>query len=68
MKKTVYPSMKAYTNESRATHPALLYRDAFQDNYDFPITDPQATTCIPFHNNLSTRIIEKNNFIPNIPK
>lgn len=68
MKKTDYPSMKAYTNESRATHPALLYRDAFQDNYDFPITDPQATTCIPFHNNLSTRIIEKNNFIPNIPK
>ena len=62
-----YPTMQAYTDETRASHPALLYRDAFQDNFDYPIVNPQANTDIPFESNTSSRIMEKNNFVPQMP-
>lgn len=64
--KKSYPTMKAYTDETRASHPAFMYRDAFQDNFDYLIVNPQAHTEMPFTNNLSSRIVEKNNFIPRI--
>lgn len=52
------------TDQSRATHPAWMYRDLEQPNYDFPLFNPQINTCLPFHNNLSTRILEKDYFTP----
>lgn len=64
VKKLVFPTVKAYTDESRASHPAWMYRDLPQTRWEYPLLNPQENTCIPFHNNISSRILEKNNFIP----
>lgn len=60
-----YPtSNKQFTDQSRATHPAWWYRDLEQNNFDYLHMNPQINTCLPFQNNLSTRILEKDYFTP----
>lgn len=60
-----YPSCKsAFTEQSRATHPAWWYRDIEQVDWGYPQLNPQENVCLPFHNNLSTRILEKDYFTP----
>jgi len=60
-----YPSCNAlYTEQSRATNPAWWYRDIEQVDWYYPPLNPQENTCLPFHNNLSTRILEKDYFTP----
>ena len=60
-----YPSCNnTFTQESRATNPAWWYRDLEQVNWYYPQINPQINTCLPFQNNLSTRILEKDNFAP----
>jgi len=54
-----------FTQESRTIAPAWMVRDLEQVNWEYPPIDPQINTCIPFQNNLSTRILEKDYFIPN---
>jgi len=62
-----YPVCKQlFTDQSRATNPAWWYRDLEQVDWDFPLFNPQENTCFPFQNNLSTRILEKDYFIPRI--
>jgi hypothetical protein len=62
-KKVTYPSIQPITDQTRATHPAWTYRDLEQvDWYTLPL-DPQENVCMTFQNNLSTRILEKDNFI-----
>lgn len=63
-KEKMYPTLKPYVDETRATHPAMLYRDLEQVRWEYPLLDPQANTCKPFYNNESTRIIQKNQFVP----
>ena len=53
---------KLCTDESRASHPAWLYRDLEQVNWNYLPLNPQENVCIPFQNNLSTRILEKDYF------
>lgn len=62
-----YPTIKAFTDESRASHPAWMYRDLSQTRWEYPLLNPQENVCYPFHNNVSTRILEKNSFIPKNP-
>jgi hypothetical protein len=50
--------------QSRATHPAWMLRDVEQDNWKMLHFDPQENVFIPFFNNLNTRIIEKDRFVP----
>jgi len=51
-----------YTEQSRAIMPAWTARDLEQvDWYTLPL-NPQENTCIPFMNNLNTRILEKDYF------
>ena len=58
-----YPSMQPTTEQPRATHPAWTARDLEQvDWYTLPL-NPQENTCIRFENNISTRIIQKDNFV-----
>ena len=66
--KISYPSNSAlYTEESRTIMPAWTARDLEQvDWYILPL-NPQENTCMPFQNNLSTRILEKDNFVAQIP-
>jgi len=60
-----YPTCSNLTTEqSRATNPAWWYRDLEQNNFDYPPLNPQANVCLPFQNNLSTRILEKDYFTP----
>ena len=57
----------ALTDESRATHPAWQYR-ALPQNREYPLfLNPQENVCMQFHNNLNTRLLERDNFIPKIP-
>jgi hypothetical protein len=60
-----YPTCNnLYTEQSRAIMPAWTARDLEQvDWYTLPL-DPQENTCLPFQNNLSTRILEKDYHIP----
>jgi hypothetical protein len=60
-----YPSSSNLTTgQSRATNPAWWYRDLEQvDWYTLPL-NPQENTCLPFQNNLNTRILEKDYFTP----
>lgn len=51
-----------YTDESRSTHPSWMYRDLEQSRRYPLILNPQEHVCIPFHNNLSSRILERDNY------
>ena len=60
-----YPTCNTLsTEQSRATNPAWWYRDIEQVDWYYPPLNPQENTCLPFHNNLSTRILEKDYFTP----
>ena len=60
-----YPTCNAlFTEQSRATNPAWWYRDKEQTDWYYPPLNPQENTCLPFQNNLSTRILEKDYFTP----
>ena len=65
--KVNYTSATPFTEQSRATHPAWLYKDLEQVNWGILPLNPQEHTCIPFHNNLSTRILEKDYYTPDYP-
>ena len=63
-----YPSTQpSFVEQSRVTHPAWTYRDLEQTNWYYPQLNPQENVCLPFQNNLSTRILEKNNYVAKIP-
>lgn len=50
------------TDQTRATHPSWLYRDLEQSNR-YPLhLDPQENLFMPFHNYLSTRILERDKY------
>ena len=66
--KVSYPSQAPTTDQSRVTHPAWQFRDLEQVNWMTLPLDPQENICIPFTNNLSTRILEKDNFIAAAPR
>lgn len=60
-----YPSCNVnFTEQSRAVAPAWMVRDKEQNNWQYLPHNPQENTCLPFNNNLSTRIVEKDNFTP----
>jgi len=62
-----YPKCNPFTDQSRVTNPAWWYRDLEQDHkYILPL-NPQENTCKPFHNNLNTRLLEKDYFIAKTP-
>jgi hypothetical protein len=63
-----YPSLKSsVSDETRATHPAWMYRDLEQVNWYYLPLNPQENTCMPFNNNLNTRILEKDYYVPRPP-
>lgn len=48
-----------YVLESRASHPAWMYRTLEQDRWEMPWINPQTNLEAPFHANIQTRILEK---------
>jgi len=64
--KVTYTSNRPGTDQSRSTHPAWMYKDLEQVNWSILPLNPQEHTCIPFHNNLSSRILEKDYWSPKV--
>jgi hypothetical protein len=56
-----------YVEESRASHPAWMYKDLEQTRWENPFINPQDNFEIPFMYDIQTRIIEKNNHVTAIP-
>jgi hypothetical protein len=52
------------TEQSRAIAPAWTFREKEHDNWQYPLFNPQENTCLPFTNNLSTRVLEKDYYTP----
>ena len=62
-----YPSNGSnFTEQPRATHPAWEVRDTEQVDWYYPPLNPQENVCLPFLNNLSTRILEKDYFVAKV--
>ncbi len=55
------------TDQSRATHPARSYRSLPNQPIDIPLLNHQENTCFHFHNNLNTRLLERDNYVPKLP-
>lgn len=67
-KRVHYPTCSnPVTEQSRATNPAWMYKDLEQNHRYILFLDPQENTCIPFQNNLNTRILEKDYFVAKEP-
>lgn len=51
------------TGQPRASHPAWTLRELDSinapNNFNYLLMDPQENTCIPFHNNIASRMVEK---------
>ena len=54
-----YPTCTPFVEQPRATNPAWTARDLEQPHFYHLPLNPQENVCIPFQNNLSTRILEK---------
>jgi len=57
-----YGEINYITDDSRATHPAWTYRDAEMNRWEQPMLNPLDQLEKPFHNNLNTRILERDHF------
>jgi hypothetical protein len=57
-----FPTLQSFVEESRASHPAWMYRDLEQPRWETPIINPQANLEKPFQNNLLTRTLIKDNY------
>tara|TARA_B100000902_G_scaffold399915_1_gene473588 strand:+ start:1422 stop:1922 length:501 start_codon:yes stop_codon:yes gene_type:complete len=64
-----YPTCSAtMTEQSRTTHPAWSYRNPERKiNTDELLNDPQENVALHFHNNINTRLLERDNFKPRFP-
>ena len=61
-----YSSQQPYVQESRASHPAWMYKDLEHPVWEQPIVNPQANLEKPFHDNIQTRILEKDYYKPKV--
>lgn len=52
------------TGQSRTTHPAWRYRGHQRESWSYLPLNPQEHVCIPFQNNLSSRLLEKDYYTP----
>jgi hypothetical protein len=62
-----FASESSFIDESRASHPAWMFRDIEQTRWEEPIINPQANLEKKFVDNVQTRILEKDYFVPSIP-
>jgi len=56
-----FPVSKPFVEESRASHPAWMYRSMEQSKWEVPILNPLFVET-PFQTNIQTRILEKDAF------
>ena len=63
----LYGTANTIIDESRATHPAWMYRDLEQTRWEHPFINPQDNFEQTFPMNIQTRILEKDFFKPKMP-
>jgi len=63
----VYDNVKPFVDESRASHPAWMYRDIEQSRWEYPWINPQDNFERNFNWNVQTRILEKDSYNPRLP-
>lgn len=64
-----YGHLNPFVEESRASHPAWMYKDITVERWEEPWINPQSVGIdAPFHQNIHTRILEKDHFVPVVPK
>lgn len=59
-----YRNAKPMVDESRATHPAWMYKDLEQSRWETPYLNPLNGLEKVFHENIQTRILEKDYYKP----
>lgn len=64
--KLSYPNTNPMVEDSRASHPAWMYRDLEHPRWEEPWTNPQANVEKRFQDNIQTRILEKDFFKGNL--
>jgi hypothetical protein len=62
-----YRNENPYVEESRASHPAWMYKDLEQPRWENPFINPQNNFEIPFAYEVQTRILEKNKHVTHVP-
>jgi hypothetical protein len=62
-----YRSSQPFVEESRASHPAWMFRDLEHSRWETPLLNPLNGLEKGFHENIQTRILEKDLFTPSIP-
>lgn len=60
--KLYYKSHSPFVEQSRATAPAWIFRELVNNRWNHLPVDPQANVEKPFHNNICSRIIEKDDY------
>ena len=66
--KIYYSKLQPFVEESRATHPAWMYKDLEQPRWEAPYLNPLHNIELGFQHNIQTRILEKDYHVPNVPK
>lgn len=59
-----FSSRNPFVEESRSSCPAFVYRELETNRWENPLINPQANLEKQFHDNIQTRILEKDNYIP----
>jgi hypothetical protein len=54
-----FPSSDVHADESRASHPAWMFRDLEHSRWEAPLINPQAHAIKPFAEPIQTRILAK---------
>lgn len=62
-----FPSSNVHVEESRATHPAFMYKDLDHTRWETPFLNPQANLEKRFNHNIQTRILEKDYYVQDTP-
>jgi len=62
-----YSNASPFIEESRSSHPAWMYKDLEQSRWEAPFLNPLNGLEKGFHENINTRILEKDHFIPQLP-
>jgi hypothetical protein len=63
----IYDSSKPIIDESRATHPAWMFRELEHPRWEHPWINPQDNFERVFNWNVNTRVLEKDNYKPKMP-
>jgi hypothetical protein len=62
-----YRETAPFIEETRASHPAWMYRDIEHQRWEEPLLNPLNGFELKFHNNIQTRILEKDYFVQKTP-